>query len=384
MTVTKTTTKPRYSSQLAGKLLIITIVICTFAPLCYCAEQESKSISKSKLEFNFQKKPVNYHRKKNAPPAIVPTHCAQIYIIWYHHGPTLPEVDAILKTSAGKSISTLQRDFLKTGNAIVSHTSKASRPRNLRISYNKGKISYILYAVSKDDAIKMAEAFAEVFLKQNNAALKPFLDEYLSKFHDKLRQNQKRVTETKAQIPKKEQELKELKTEFGKLKERGYYQSDDQAEKAILELNATLRTEKIELAGMEAKRAAISNHMSRVSHRFEEQTKTDKKTLNWEPILLNLEQKYIDVMIDFQVAKARQQTARDLRGRAQSFLNQIDKIYEISRKVSYLKERLENYEHQIRQIETVLAKPGPDMFPLRIDENRAVIRPVEIKTNEGR
>ena len=382
MTITKTTTKPRYSSQLVGKLLIITIVICTFTPLCYCAEQESKIISKSKLEFSLQKNAHTYYRKKDAPPAIVPTHCAYIYIRWYHHKPAMSEVEELVKTSAGKSISPLQRDFLKAEKAIsVFRSDTRSRKNLLSISYALGDIGYILYAVSNDDVKKMAEAFAEVFLKQNNATLKPILDGYLKKHHDKLRQYQKLVTETKSQISKKEQELEKLQTELDKLKERGYYQSEDQAQKAILELNAMLHTESIELAGMKAKRQAIEMHRARVRQEVEMQNETDRKIINWEPILLNLEQKYIDVMIDFEVAKARQETARDLRGQAHSFLTKMNKAREISLRVGNLKTNLKGHESYLQRIETVLANPEPDMLPLRVVDI-VDIYPVEIKTND--
>jgi len=287
-----------------------------------------------------------------------------------------------VKTSAGKSISPLQRDFLKTGIAIsVPYREARSGGGKLGFSYDGGDTEYILYAVSNDDVKKMAEAFAEVFLRQNNETLKPFLDGYLNKYHDKLRQYQKLVTETKAQIPKKEKELEELQTELDKLKERGYYQSEDQAQKAILELNAMLHTENIELAGMKAKRQAIEMHRARVSQRIEMQTETDRKTINWEPILLNLEQKYIDVMIDFEVAKARQETARDLRGQAHFFLTKMNKAREISGKVGNLKADLKRHEAYLQRIERVLANPKPDMLPLRLDD---IVRiyPVEIRTNE--
>lgn len=383
MTITKTTTKTRYLSRLVGKLLIITIVICTFVSLCYCKEQTSTATSNSKLEFRLQKSTRTYRRKKDAPPAIVPTHCARIRIMWYHHEPAMPEVEELLKTSAGKSISPLQRDFLKTGIAIsVSSSSTISRRGDLGFRYDSSRIDYFLYAVSNDDVKKMAEAFAEVFLKQNNAALKPFLDGYLNKHHDKLKQYQKFVTETKAQIPKKEQELGLLQTELDKLKERGYYQSEDQAQKAILELNAMLHTENIELAGMQAKRKAIEMHRTRVSQMVEKQTETDRKTINWEPILLNLEQKYIDVMIDFEVARARQKTARDLRGQAQFFLTKTYKVGEVSRRVGNLKNNLKRHEANLRGVETVLANPKSDMLPLRLYQNIVDIHPVEIKTNE--
>jgi len=382
MTITKTTTKPRYSSQLVGKLLITTIVICTFVSLCYCKEQTSTAISNSKLEFRLEKNARTYHRKKDAPPAIVPTHCATIRITWYHHEPATPEVEELMKTSAGKSISPLQRDFLKTGKAISVplRDTVIRRTGELGFIYDRGRIIYNLYAVSKDDVKKMAEAFAEVFLKQNNATLKPFLDGYLNKHNDKLRQYQKRVTETKAQIPEKEKELEELQTELDKLKERGYYQSEDQAQKAILELNAMLHTENIELAGMQAKRKAIEMHRARVSQMVENQAETDRKTINWEPILLNLEQKYIDVMIDFEVAKARQETALDLRGQAHFFITKMNKAREVSQRVGNLKASLKRHESDVRRVETVLANPEPDMLPLRLDI--VDIYPVQIKTNE--
>ncbi len=383
MTITKTTTKSRYSSKLVGKLLIITIVICTFVSLCYCKEQTSTAILNSKLKFSLQKNARTYYRKKDAPPAIVPTHCAYIRIRWYHHAPATPEVEELVKTSAGKSISPLQRDFLKTGIAIsVSRHGTATSRGKLGFSHYEGWIEYILYAVSNDDVKKMAEAFAEVFLKQNNATLKPFLDGYLNKHHDKLRQYQKLVTETKAQIPKKEQELELLKTELDKLKERGYYQSEDQARKAILELNAMLHTENIELAGMKAKREAIEMHRARVRQEIEMQNETDRKTINWEPILLNLEQKYIDVMIDFEVAKARQATAHDLRGQSHFFLTKLNKARGSSGKVFNLKAHLEDRQARLQQIETVLANPEHDMLPLRLDTKIVNIYPVEIKTNE--
>ena len=294
----------------------------------------------------------------------------------------MPEVEELVKTSAGKSFSPLQRDFLKTGKATsVSHRDAGTRRGKLGFSYDRGGIIYTLYAVSNDDVKKMAEAFAEVFLKQNNATLKPFLDGYLNKHHDKLRQYQKLVTETKSQISKKEQELEKLQTELDKLKERGYYQSEDQARKAILELNAMLHTESIELAGMKAKREAIEMHRARVRQEVEMQTETDRKTINWEPILLNLEQKYIDVMIDFEVAKARQETARDLRGQAQFFLTKMNIVREITVRVGNLKANLKRHEAYLQKIERVLANPKPDMLPLRLDEI-VNIYPVEIKTNE--
>lgn len=386
MTITKNTTKPGYSSKLASTLLVITIVICTLASLCYCAEKEGTPISKPQLKFIINDGGrVTYHRKKDAPPAIVPTHCAEIKITWYHHEPAMPKVAELLKTSAGKTFSPLQQDFIKTGNAIsVSHSRKQ---RSMGMSwlvsgYDSGRILYRLFAVSKDDAKKMAETFTKVFLKQNNKTLKLFLDSHLKKYHDQVKQYQKLVTETNAQIPKKEQELKKLQTRLDELREHGYYQSKDQAQKAILELNTMLHTGKIELAGIKAKQQAIQKHRTRISQRVKEQTETDRKNVNWEPVLLNLEQKYIDVMIELEVANARQQTAHNLRIQAEDFLNKMDRVGQVTRKVGNLEANLNGYKSHLLRIENALANPTYDMLPLRVDENKAYIFPVKIEIKE--
>ena len=93
MTITKTSTKHRNLAQLAGKLLIITIVICVFNGLCYCSEQEGTETSKSKLNFIDEGGSVTYHREKGAPPAVVPTQCAEIFVISYHREPETAAVD---------------------------------------------------------------------------------------------------------------------------------------------------------------------------------------------------------------------------------------------------------------------------------------------------
>ncbi len=383
MTITKTSAKHRYTSQLAGKLLIITIVICVFAGLCYSAEQEGTETSKSKLNFQDEKGSVTYRRKKDDQPTIMPTHCGRIYVRWYHRNPETAAVEALLKSSAGKAISTFQRDFLKTGKAIlVEHRSSPERPGKGGFVYKRGGIEYSLFAVSRDDAKKMAEAFAEVFLKQNNAALKPFLDDYLKKHHDELEKYQERVAKYKTQISEKEQELKNLQAEYNRLKEKGHYRSGDQALKAILELNATLHTEIIELDGMNAKLRAIQQHRSRISQKVDEQNRTDKKTINWEPILLNLEQKFIDVMIDFEVARARQQSARSLREGAQGFLRKTKKLGDIAGEISHFQFSLKESEKRLNQVENRLADPTDDMLPLKINDNRVSIRPVNIRTDE--
>jgi Skp family chaperone for outer membrane proteins len=372
---------------MAGRLLIITIVICTFVSLCYCQEQTEKL--DSKLEFIFGGGTFPYHRTKDAPPAIVPTHCAEIIIEWYHNEPVMDkDLEELVKVSAVKTVSDLQRDFLKTREATsfsLHHSEKATR--NFRawgqkFSYDYGRNYYFLYAVSVDDAKKMAEAFTEVFLEENNKILKPILESFINKYKDGRNRYQKLVHGTKTDILTKEEELKKLRTELDKLEDRTYYQSPDQAQKAMLELSSKLHAEEIELAGMLAKRKAIDQHRNRVNEIVQGTAEGGTNIVNWEPILINLEQKYIDVMIDLEVAQDRLRTAERLRYEVKSFLDKLSEVFETEDKIGSLKSNLEDYEGFIRQIETILAEPRPEMLPLKVDENKVPIYPVEIKTDE--
>ena len=87
--------------------------------------------------------------------------------------------------------------------------------------------------------------------------------------------------------------------------------------------------------------------------------------------------------MNFEVAMARRQTAHNLRYKTQSFLDKVSEVFETDEKVGNLKANLKDYEDDIRQIESILAKPRPEeMLPLRVDENKVPIYPVEIKTDE--
>jgi hypothetical protein len=241
--------------------------------------------------------------------------------------------------------------------------------------HTRGYADYGFYAVSRDDAEKMAQAFAEVYLRENNKKLKPLLDEHLKKLHDKQKEFQQIIAETNTKIPEKKEELKKLKLKLNTQKKSGYYQTEDQAQKAILELNAMLHTESIELAGMEAKRHAIQNHLGRVEQYLRQQL----KKINWEPILINLEQKNIDLSIDLEVAQARQQKADDLRNRARNFIGLIDSVAKAGGDSASLRNRNEMYQNYLKRVEEKLANPTEEMLPLQVEDNRVNIYPVKIQ-----
>jgi len=356
MNITKTT-----------KLLTILLLIATLSPLSYCREQ--------KFEFKTIDGTTSLTRKKTAQPTILPTHKAFFTIKWFHHKPVTPDTEAILKTSAGQSISQLQREFLKTKDAFDHNFYNDDEQDCFSVEFTYGKSNYAFSAVSRDDAEKMAQAFVEVYLRENNKKLKPLLDEYLKKLHDKQKEFQQNIAETKTKLAEKEEELKKLKEKLDDRKKSGYYQSPEQALNAILELNAMRHTESIELAGMEAKRQAIQHHLDRV----EQYIRQKGKNINWEPILLNLEQKKIDLSIDLEVAQARQQKADALRNRARDFIGLIENVNKAEKEHTNLGSRNNRHRRNLASIEKKLANPTEEMLPLQVYENTVYIRPVKIK-----
>jgi chromosome segregation ATPase len=226
----------------------------------------------------------------------------------------------------------------------------------------------------------MAEAFIEVLLRENNAALKPLLDEYLGKLQEQRRKQQQDIADARQKIPEKEQELKDLQTAFADLKMTHFYRSPDQAQKAIEELNTMLNSERIELAGLLAKRKAIERYRRDLPQKFKDRSTSIKET--WEPILRNLEQKYIDLMIDLDVARAREETALDLRQQAQAFLDLSDKVNRVDSEARRLQHDLQQWDADLRALEKSLAHPQPPMLPLQILSNEVRISPVAVELAE--
>jgi hypothetical protein len=353
------------------------VLLAILAALCHGAEPTEKS----QLKYLFESSPVSRTQKKTAQPTILPTHSASFNLEWYHRIPSEPHMNSVLQTTAGKSISQLQREFIKTtGNMTSKQAVSSSRRTLLGMEYSSGRILYELHAVSKEDARKMAEAFTEVLLKENNAALKPQLDKFLGTFQVERAEYLQDIEDIRQKTPVKERELKDLRAKFADLRKGRWYQSTDQAKKAMLELNTILNTESIELAGLLAKRKAIEKHRSDVEHKVK--NRSTVMIRRWEPILISLEQKYIDLMIDLDVAKAREETALTLRGQAQAFLDLSDRMNQVDHEVSRLEPDLSRSESNLASLEKLLAQPKPPMLPLQIHRNEVKIRPVTVKLAE--
>ena len=352
------------------KLVLLSIL----APFCHAVEPAEEPA----LKYRYTNTPVRIERSKTAQPSILPSHMAYFSVEWYHREPQLPSTGALLETDAAKTLSQQQREFVTTQRDIATGSLVGVSSGSLSgIRYRRRRSQYTLYAVSREDARKMAEVYVEAFLKTNRVASKPHLDAFLGRFQAQRDKLGKRIVAMKEEAPKNEQILKDLQIQLAEAKKTCGYQSSEQAGKAMLELNSILNTESVELAGLLAEQTSIAKHRAVVEKKIASQASSP--ITNWEPILLNLEQKYIDLMIDLDVAKAREKTARTLRDQAQSFLDLSDRVSQVNREVSRFEPNLSQLESNLASLETLLAQPKPPMRPLQILDKQVGICPVTIK-----
>jgi hypothetical protein len=259
-------------------------------------------------------------------------------------------IDSVLSTSAGKSLSQHQIDLLQTGacirilgqfgNAVGNH-------QQIRV-----------YAVSEKDARKTVEALIETLTKVSGTT------GYLK---NKRLELQEKIPKDKKLILEKEIKLKSESEKLDMLKKSIYYLSIDEAKEVISQLNKTLDTLNVEIAGFKAKVSAIEKNI--------EQSKS-KKTLSSADTLAKLEEMLTEQTIELVGALARKETATKIRDQATEYYNLNRLEGNIRNELVTLRQVLGDCERELRGIENQLAHPTPDMLPPKLFQNKVTIHPV--------
>ncbi|MGE5296144.1 MAG: hypothetical protein ACM3VT_15075 [Solirubrobacterales bacterium] len=157
---------------------------------------------------------------------------------------------------------------------------------------------FLLYAVTLEDARKMAEIYGQFAADRFRRSL----DWQQSRIRDlanELAGNQKKLSElgqSEETTAKQLQELRKLVP----------YRNTQQATDAVAELDKTLNPARVEIAGLQAKLKAIQEHMKTIS--------PDNAELRSK-----LETMFVEESISLQVAEARYRTAQELRKQANDY-----------------------------------------------------------------
>jgi hypothetical protein len=282
-----------------------------------------------------------------------------------------PWIWAVSTTSKWKEMSEKQRQFIlklendykyrsivkkkRTGYPFVANSDYVKTP--------EGTKTYRVYAVSKEDARKMAEAVIE--WHNNNARLGLEFEK------KRLQENLEIITEAQATIPKLEKEYKKLETKTEQIMEeyaKTNYKIDsldenmiyDHIKKSMEELASYLRQANFELIGLQARMDSI------------ELFKTSGK-ISDPGTMIKLDQMLIADEIERAGVLARKKAY-------EASFKQTEELYSIirSRDDAAIQKRkwqdnLEKAQKLTSQLERELANPRRGMLPVEIYENKVTI-----------
>ncbi|MHC4098272.1 MAG: hypothetical protein ACYSWZ_23515 [Planctomycetota bacterium] len=358
------------------QLVIILILFCICVPVLGVEPNEPKT--ELKFEISDEQLPWLYGTREIAKVPIKPGYGAELFI-WNlpeaqfmtpssrpPRRPTprrqprnwsvrRPDIDfaspkmikTILDTSAGQSMSELQREFVTMGYALL----KIGRFNDKLPNYHHLGV----YAVSQDDAKKMVKAFIEVL---TNEAKKELV------FWQSERQRlQEEIPNTKKKISEIEEQYRATQNKLDELERDVHYLSTDEAKEIVLELNKKLNNLEVEIAGLQAKVSTIEEHIE----------KYKKRNAERGPAFAKLEEMLNDQTIELAGALASKEAATKIRNQAQEFCDLHRQLTQLPKSNTNLIRNLEASEHGLGQVEEKLADLNPDILPPKVFQNKVTI-----------
>jgi len=295
---------------------------------------------------------------------IKPTHVAELFIKEYGNipgGGNYGNFGRLLQTEISKSMTSNQKEFIKTSS---SYSVMGGNLPNMPIGY----LTIRLYAVSPEDAKKMAQAFIELLNERTQERIKHQEDRFRKLGHE--------IAQAKEKLPEKQKQFEESELKYKEIKDARYSslteeEAYEKPKETMLLMNKTLDALEIELAGIQEKLNSIEKYRQR---RYAEDAKNfSRETLD------KLDQMFVEQMIELSSAKARQQAALKIRNREKEFLDLFNQWGSLEVEVNQLKHHLEISENTLRDVESILADPEPKMLPPIIYQNTATIYPVRVE-----
>jgi len=288
------------------------------------------------------------------PEGVVrPTNVAIIYIherqsrIVENYG---DKHDSAMNTPAGKSMSQRQRDFIRTTQFAVVRRIEGARPF----------IALWLYAVSPDDAKKMAQGVIEYISEIG--------DINMQVTKDAIADRQRKIAAAKEKIPEKERQTSRAQSNYRNAKKLSLYSSmadDHQVEKeirkTILEMDKMLDLLDIEIDGINAKIAAIEHFQSQ-GLRMESRDR--------------LRQMMLEEKVELAGAQTRRQAVLKIKKREKDLYNLYSISTNAAKELADLKNGLRRDEQGLKYAKENLANPGPYFLPPEIRQNKVTIYPV--------
>lgn len=288
---------------------------------------------------------------KNMP---TPTHAVTIDIDSYYL------IDSVAHRS------TYRRHPDHPRRSVVEAVLKTEMSEDLRLLISSGFFgtllsdtpgTFRLYAFSEDEAKALTHAVVNACTQ---SASKYTKDNILQR--DVLIKQISELKENIASIDKDLISNRSLTAEFAK---SAYITSLDQASQTVMKMNEQLNLLTIEVAGLQAKLQEIDRRREVIKKTISMPSRKLSPAVlqSWTNLLAHVEELYVDLMIEFRSAEARQQSIDKIRARAWKYCQLKDKWVQLINTKSSEDNSLKRKKNDLQKAEGYIVKPQPYMNP---------------------
>jgi len=336
------------------QLVVILVLACLSVPVFSADPNKAETELKFGIRYG---QPQARHLMPRSSSPDIESHYAVLFVKgdWDIYGKNVP-IEAILQTSAGQSMSRLQRE-------IISNQSVRFMDNGTTIS---SYTYFQLFGVGQDDVQKMVNAFIEVMANYVNKGMQRFLK--------RQQEYQELIVEDKKRLAERETEQKDLNKHLQYMKTEFHYLSVEEARKSIEELNKTLDELNIEIAGMQRKLFAIREEHDNTKQNAQG---LERRKIYESTIWPRLEQMRIDQIIELKVAEEKKRVAVKIRSQAEEFYNLSQKNHDLLLTLVRLRKELSKHQSSLESYEKIIQNPVPEMLPPKVFQNKVNIYPVK-------
>lgn len=309
-------------------------------------------------------------------PPIMPSYEAFFTVQWRFEKTNEPNASDLLKTSAGKTLSALQRELLKAERAFWLDRT-VSKTQMSKHDMPFGSATYVARAVSKEDAKKMAHALVEFLIRDEKASTRRMKEKHIQKLSGMQNEIRERIEKVKEEIGTKGSEVPGAYQKYMDAIQNSPYslhsssRVPDEVRKTIFEMDKMLDVLNIEIAGIQSKLSAIKKYSSQRDVR-------DSETLR-----NTLKEMAIRQEIELVGAESRRQAIMGVKRREEALYHQYKAFRDLKSEIETLKNSVKRDEKELRRLDFDIDFLGPGERTFIIDGtarlNQVVIRQVQVK-----
>jgi hypothetical protein len=309
---------------------------------------ELEFVTKGSLEYEIE---FSLEAGFEKPPPIKPSFAAIFTVQWRFEKTNEPNASDLLRTSAGKTLSALQRELLNTEKTFWLDCTVSKTPMGDDPPF--GSATYIARAVGEEDAKKMAYALVEFLIRDEKADTRRMKEKHIQKLSRMQNEIREKLENEKEQIENKSNEVPHAYQQYMDAVRNSPYslhpssQVPDEVRKTIFEMNKMLDVLNIEIAGIQSKLSAIRKYSSQREIR-------DSETLS-----TTLKEMAIRQEIELVGAESRRQAIMGLKRREEALYSQYKAYLDLKSEIATLEDSVEQDGKDLKRLDRKVNFLGP-------------------------